>query len=348
MMHGNSPAQLLLAALAIAVIASPRPSAAQNPGQLVERHAAGKTITVTGLRDAQQGEVEVLEYDGDNLVVKGEYGELTVPVGEQTWRGLQPVIEEFDKIDVMLRRGEYQEVLPLIRREIYPYLKFATLPREFTQIHRLIERLFLVLDQNQLNEEIVHLIGEYPAVARQQSLHPMLIAALDKVRAKGQFAKMAGVYGGIAANVEELRQEATAMRAYCQAQAGDLDGAERTLQQLGELTPDDEAFSERQLAMGIISLLRDQPREALDAMSRGLVHANPTDGWIPEATFFIGDAYQLIEKYDAALGAYQEVFKLDLNPDWSQKSERAYNKLKEIVRRKKQRESQQAADEPAT
>ena len=46
MMHGNSPAQLLLAALAIAVIASPRPSAAQNPGQLVERHAAGKTITI--------------------------------------------------------------------------------------------------------------------------------------------------------------------------------------------------------------------------------------------------------------------------------------------------------------
>lgn len=330
------PTRLALAAIALAFSFTPPATSADDVDEYLKAHA-DKGVTVTGLSDAQRGEVTILKHRDNELVVSGQYGELIVPITEETWRGLRPVIENAGKIDRMLRGGDYKEAMPLLRPALYPYLKFSTLPDEFTQVHELIATLFLNLSRNGLHGEMVRLLDQYPQVARQQELMPMLTEALDQVRAEGQFALPAGIYGKLAELDGPMKERATAMQAYCQAMAGDVATAKATLGKLPELKPGSAAFSEKLLAQGVVSLKQGEPGQALDAMSRGLVHANPTVGWLPEATFHIASAYREIGNFEAALGACEEIFKLDLNPLWSKKSREVHAELKDLIA-KRQRE----------
>lgn len=332
----------ILAATAAALLATTAtPRADETARAALERHG-DKGVTARGIRAANNQSARLIEHDGDVLRIRGSYGEITTDVTPELARQMRVIPENAIQLDRMLRFGEFEEALPLLRQSIYPFLPFASLPDDFAQIHQPIETLFDVLMRLGRDSEIVFLFNQFPEVARQPTTRRAVRNALDDIRSQGDFQALIPAYRKLAEVDGEFRPQALAMLAYCQAQAGQTDQARQTLTQIKDTAEGDPAFSVVRFAQGFTDFADDMPTEALDQMAHGLVYANPIDGWIPEATYYIGNSYRQLENYQAALGAYEEVFKLNQNPAWAEKAKSAHAEVTEIVRKIKE-EKERAA-----
>ena len=312
----------------------------------IKLYGASK-VEATGIRQFRGKKVALRDFSGGklNVIIDPEKGGVaSVDATPKLAEEMSLIFEEGRKLSPLLAAKNFKEALPLLRKAVYPLLRFAGLPEEFGQVHQPIESLLEGLIETGNLDEAVYLVRTYPAVVKQAILRPRILDLLDRLRADGKYEDILPAYEKLSTQASEpdLQALAKMWTIYCDGQLGDLEKAKAGLSRLQVPEAGTGSFYLYQFVRGFLQYKQDKFAEALDSMSRGLVYAKPTESWIPEATYYIAECYRQTEKFDAALGAYQEIFKLNGESNWGRQASEAHKGLSEWIKREKEKKDARA------
>lgn len=318
------------------------------------------------IRQSGGQSLEFVDYEDGMLIAKLDdgAGEASMPVNERMVRDLRLDLGIMSQVRDLRNRERYGDALGIMRPEVYPLIKFHKLPANFTQLHvpirTLLETLIdagelaeakdllrrIALDQTpvEYSEIAIELMNTYlrgenyedaVAVARRipvegkysVNIRPILDAA-DALRGAGLYSEVIPFYREIEKAVpEDLRDNVRMWLAYSLVLADKVDEGTKLIEDIPEPEKDERLFSLYKLLVGSREYRTDNPRKALDVLTRGFVRAQSSYSWVPEMLFLIGDCYRLADDPKAARNAWTEVSVLYPNSPWSTRAEASLKDL---------------------
>jgi tetratricopeptide (TPR) repeat protein len=357
----------LLATLPIAFSITPTGLLAQTPqaNPFWERFGDAPVAIEQSSNGATQT-LNFIDFQNGMLIAQldGGVGEISLPVSETMVRTLSLNTDYLPRARRLIDQEQYARALDILRPEVYPLIKFHPVPEAFTQLHAPLRLLINTLvDAGELAEaeDIVNRIdldavdlqysqaairlmnalfidGQPEAGARIASALPVegayaanirsIVDAADTLRAKGEVQAVIPLYREIQSVVSGTALINVKMwLAYCLVLDGQMDEADRIIEELDEPAPSDRLFSLYKLLEGSRAHSSGRYGEALDLLTRGFVRAQTSYDWIPELLFLIGDCYARVDSPTAARNVWTEIVTLFPDSPWANRAERSLAEL---------------------
>jgi len=328
-------------------------------------------VPIQQQRNGSAQTLELVEYQDGMLVAEldGGVGEISLPVSESMVRDLRLDLSALSEVNRLVEQENYERALERMRPVVYPLVKFAPLPENFTQLHvairRLIETLILAGNYAEAEDLISRIdLGEsglkyskvairlmnaylgsdrFEAAARlaqalpvegryAENIRPVLDAA-DALRGAGNYDAVIPLYRAIEDAVSaEVRGNVRLWLAYSLVLADRLDEARPMIDSLEEPEMKDPLFSLYKLLHGSLAYRQDEFGKALDILTRGFVRAQTSYQWVPEMLFMIGDCYARSEDLVAARNVWTEIAILYPQSPWAQRAETSLGELPAEIR----------------
>lgn len=160
------------------------------------------------------------------------------------------------------------------------------------------------------------------AVMDEQEFASVGFSAADALRAVGEYALTARIYGTLAtAENELLRERALLWAGYSSAVAGDLGAAERVLSAVPDLNRKNQNFLTLCLARGRLHLAHNEYDLALRYLSRAMVLTSVNATFKPELYYLLIQGHRASDQDAAAARLFNELMIFYPESPWMLKSQ---------------------------
>lgn len=257
-------------------------------------------------------------------------------------------------------RFNFQE-LELLRREVYPMVRFVYLPTELCSFQRSVlklaeglvqlkqfdEAVFLIeqLEIDKLNfgfeelcieisdtlrsegrlEQALKLINIIPLERISLSAYQTALVMADSLRIDEAYAGAIDLYSRLQENEHASNHVARLWNDYCRLQLGEFDTDTDFPLSVKKIVAGEPQFALQQLVLGSYYMRTQQPELAMRVVSEGIVYSNPMDAWMPELMYRSAQLYEGLEFFDIANMVYQETSIFFPETIWAELSETKIN-----------------------
>lgn len=295
----------------------------------IELHS-GPRSTRAELLDLQGGELEIRPGDA-----RSPDERIYIPLAEiREFKLLTIPGPAMDQTLNRLRRAEppdTAEERDLLRRYLWPMVKFLELPEEHFNGHPMVndylqaligdglldeayamileiplQRVNPVFTQHALdlaeklvaaqqNERGLALLGLAPMDPDNRNLLELLMKYADDFREQQNFDEALILYQRLRqAPRAHTYQTALLWTAYCHVRLGRIESARLFLREAHPIEPRDPAFSLHQLVLARIALREEAYREAMAEVSQGIVFSRIGYPWVPELLYVTARCYEAL------------------------------------------------------
>ena len=288
--------------------------------------------------------------------IDGGFGEVSMPVGKQMARQLKVSIPGIAKAKSLVNQGNQIGALKILRKSVYPLIKFSRLPEEFTQLHSANKILLQSLIQSDQLEEAKYLLAKIPlehaslqyseiaidllnkytlikdwdsVIQITRSLPhkndyaaniKIIMNSADKLRSAGRYDAVISIYQSIQKDVDpSLQKNLQIWLAYSLVLADRQKEASSIIDGIERPNIEDEIFSLYQLLIGARAHRSGDYTKALDLLTRGFVRTQTSYSWVPEHLYLIGDSYLQSGDSIAANNVWKELSILYPSSPWAEK-----------------------------
>ena len=285
--------------------------------------------------------------------IDGGFGEVSMPVGVQMARQLKVNIPGIAKARSLVNQGNQVGALKILRKSVYPLIKFSRLPEEFSQLHSanilllesliqaeklaeakyLLAKIPLESTSLQYSEKAIELLNKYTLIRDWDSVIEMtrsiphkddyavnikvIMNSADNLRSAGKFNAVIPIYQSIQEDIDpSLQKNLQIWLAYSLVLADRQKEATSLIDSIEKPNIEDKIFSLYQLLIGARAHRDKDYSKALDLLTRGFVRAQTSYSWVPEKLFLIGDCYLQIGDSIAAKNVWKELTILYPNSPW--------------------------------
>ncbi|MAS64725.1 MAG: hypothetical protein CL815_05840 [Coraliomargarita sp.] len=288
--------------------------------------------------------------------IDGGFGEVSMPVGEQMARQLKVSIPGITKAKSLVNKGNLIGALKILRKSVYPLIKFSRLPEEFTQLHSANKILLRSLIQSdkldeakyllakipleyaslQYSELAIELLNKYTLIKDWDSVIEItrslphkndhaanikvIMDSADKLRSAGRYDAVILLYQSIQKDMDtSLQKNLQIWLAYSLVLADRQKEASSIIDGIEKPNIEDDIFSLYQLLIGARAHRSGDYTKALDLLTRGFVRTQTSYSWVPEHLYLIGDSYLQSGDSIAAKNVWKELTILYPKSPWAGK-----------------------------
>ena len=267
-------------------------------------------------------------------------------------------------LDIIAVNGDMGTVIPLMRPTVWPLIKFMALPRSSTNFHTLVEAYFKALiaeglvdeafaivnefDFNQIDvalfrnvmgvvdlllekgreEDAGRLLARLPLENPALGLQEVAMQIGDRLRMGGFFGQAIGIYERIYTLPEtRFREKCLLWISYCYMEEGNFDSAKIFLGLVGNIDRRLPEYSLMKLVESKIYFEENQIRDAMTAVSQGIVFSRLGLEWSEELMFTSAKAYEAVERPWVAEKIYEELILFYPSSSWSDQARRRLQEL---------------------
>jgi tetratricopeptide (TPR) repeat protein len=334
---------LLSTALTLSALALALPAQGQNylqqygnqPVQIVNR--TGGNNAKLFLMGEEDGEL-IFRYNPNNPA------EIILPLNTPGLLILYTPPKEYaEQIDI-INAGDYDRAVEGMREYVYPLVRYLQVPPTNINIHPIVDRFtYALVNSSNLDEaaalmaqlpltkldpqyidyaftvterlvdagkteEALKLLNRIPLSKKYEALLPKIMRFANQLRASGNVSEALFLYQRIQDIPDtKVQKEAILWTAYCNMETGRAQTAELFVEKVGELDPDERAFSLQKLVLGRLAMLAGETNEAMSNISQGVVTADISYPWTPELLYRSGTLYQQIGRNTVAREIYGEI-----------------------------------------
>jgi len=307
--------------------------------EALERYAA-MPVPATQINGPNQfSPITLIDFTAGGLVMRYPNLEspITIPEDSLTFQvGYRPQLDS-QKYAALVEAGDNDQALELIRREVYPLLKYVPIEPQTVNIHPLVRRL---LDELIANGEIdeatailesfprsrltgyfrnqavevasglveeeevdraYEIVKQFPLGPGQVDFAPIYLDLANEFRLRGEWENARNLYKDVQlASSPSETPEAFLWEAYIHLQEGRDFMVDGVLDQFANIDEDNPYFSLRELVRGALLEKRGEEKLALSTLAKGLVYSTTNDPWTPELLYRTADLYDSLDFYNAA------------------------------------------------
>ncbi|MEM0965047.1 MAG: hypothetical protein AAGJ81_02685 [Verrucomicrobiota bacterium] len=233
--------------------------------------------------------------------------------------------------------GQIDEALELLRKEIYPLLKYVPLDPTEVQIHRSVSQLISELLAAEKVAEVASILETFPkdrltTLFRDQTVEvaaaliedgdynraydivklfplgpgevvfvPVYLNLANEFRLREDWERSRNLYKDVQlASTIEAHPEAFLWEGYIHLKEDRAFMVDAILDQFDSISTESPYYSLLELVKGSLLENQEKSREALSAFAKGLVYSTTNDPWTPELLFRTGELYEAEDFQSAA------------------------------------------------
>ncbi len=328
-----------------------------RPVDVVQESVGGRPAQEWKMEGISNGQIEMVLPSG---------GGISLAPSRDLARSLRLSASRSESVRNNLRAGLFSRAADDLRPSIYPLFKFAELSNEFSAIFDPIAEFIQVLGRAEAYDEINAILDRFPALLRKSAVQRqvfIIVRALSDggspttavdmlrkipvdalpdgvenillsfaydLRVKGEFEALIPVYEAMIPELSGAQQlEAQIWLAYCLTYVGRSEEADALMETLPTPSVGEEGFGLYQMLIGYAAANEGDHKNALDALSQGVIYANPNEAWLPEANYLLGLSYRALEMFEAAENTFLELSRLRPDDAWGQRAGEALEQMKE-------------------
>lgn len=259
---------------------------------------------------------------------------------------------------------DYEGALQLLRPIAYPLIRFLSIPPQNFNIHDPVERMVFVLSRSDhldeavtvvrrlplqslppafldhsllllerladagRTEDAIGIIATIPLSADKPETLSMLMDFADKLRENGKTNEALLLYQRLQEVPHpDIQNIARLWAAYCNIELGRPESAEVFLDIVGDLPPENRAYSLQKMVKGLIHLKNNNYSGAIREVSQGVVASEVGYPWNAELLYMSGLCYENLNNPTTARQVYGEAILFYPETPWAEKCKERLAKL---------------------
>lgn len=269
---------------------------------------------------------EAIEYSPQNY----KKGTLELPLdNEELELYFEYPVKEWNRSLDAMKNGDYKTAIDLLRPIAYPLVKYLVLAEAQFNGHEAVLAFYASLVEGGSLDEALELapylplerlrddfadltvelarrlvetgdaikairaIKLIPLASNRMHLLPVMLQFANSLREQGQYDASLILYERIRQLPNSpVERRATLWIAYVNILIDQYDKARSFVAIIGDIDKKEEDYSLRQLVLGRLKLLSNDPVDAIDVISQGVVASDVSYAWMPDLLYASGLAYE--------------------------------------------------------